>query len=509
MTAIKFRNTVLKKSESINGAEAWVVVLPAPATASDKSSKPKAFSAPEALPAAMRKFLDAFSARTDFKAKSGQIMSCDVSAELRAVAGFLPAQIEESFRILKFFRECIDAIKGVEPKNIVVDLRNVGDISSVLAKHFAAAITASLHVDPKFVKEPDTKKKTAPTVTFVTTTEDKSILKSAHHGLDTTISTNLVRTLAKLPPNELDCAKYVERCRSTAKELGLKCTVFNVDQLRKMKAGAFLAVARASADESAAIVKIEYSPKSAGKDTKHLAVVGKGIVFDTGGLNLKPAAYMIGMHGDMAGSAVALSLVSLAARAEWPVKVTTYMAIAQNDIGPNAFRQNEVVTAMNGKTIEIIHTDAEGRMILSDTLTLASRDKPDLMLDFATLTGACVGSLGEKYSGAFSNRPDWRETIIRSGVQSGERIWPFPMDADYGEVLKSDIADTKQCRLKGGPDHIEAAMFLQMFIENDVPWIHIDLSACENDGGLAHVPDKTTGFGARVGEQLARNLLNF
>ncbi len=509
MTTIKFRNTVLKKSESINGTDAWVVVLPAPAKSTDKAAKPKTFSAPENLPASMRKFLDAFAARTDFKAKPNQTMSCDVSADLRAVAGFLPENIEESIRVLKFFRNCVDSIKCVEPKNIVVDLRNVSDIASVLAKQFAAALTASLHVDPKFVKEPDTKKKTSPTVTFVTATEEKTILKSAQHGLDTTISTNLVRTLAKLPPNELDCAKYVERCRATSKEHGLKCTVFNVEQLRKMKAGAFLSVARASSDESAAIVKIEYTPKTAAKDAKHLAVVGKGIVFDTGGLNLKPAAYMIGMHGDMAGSAVALSLVTLAARAEWPIKVTAYMAIAQNDIGPNAFRQNEVVTALNGKTIEIMHTDAEGRMVLSDTLTLASRDKPDLMLDFATLTGACVGALGEKYSGAFSNRPDWRETIIRSGVQSGERVWPFPMDADFGEVLKSDIADTKQCRLKGGPDHIEAAMFLQMFIENDVPWIHIDLSACENDGGLAHVPDRTTGFGARIGEQLARNILNF
>jgi leucyl aminopeptidase len=210
----------------------------------------------------------------------------------------------------------------------------------------------------------------------------------------------------------------------------------------------------------------------------------------------------------MAGSAVAYALVRLAAREKWPFAVTAYLAIADNLTGAKAYRPNDVVTAMSGRTIEIVHTDAEGRMVLADTLHLASKDKPDLILDFATLTGACVGAIGTNYSGAFTNRPDYHAAIIASGKSSGERVWPFPIDEDYGDCLKSDTADVKQCRLTGGSDHIEAAVFLRSFLETDLPWIHIDLAAADHAGGLAHVDTEATGFGVRFAAELVQKLFS-
>ncbi len=165
------------------------------------------------------------------------------------------------------------------------------------------------------------------------------------------------------------------------------------------------------------------------------------------------------MHQDMTGSAVALASFLYLVQTEAPFELKCYLALVENSIGPAAYKQNDVVLASNGTSIEIVHTDAEGRMILADTLALASKEKPDLIMDFATLTGACIQALGTTYSGIFSKTERLNDLAIQAGKESGERVWPFPMDADFEDSLKSDIADVKQCRLKGGVDHIEAALF--------------------------------------------------
>ena len=202
---------------------------------------------------------------------------------------------------------------------------------------------------------------------------------------------------------------------------------------------------------------------------------------------------------------LAVGLFKLAVKEKWTHKVSCYLAISDNSIGDEAYRPNDVVTSLKGKTIEVVHTDAEGRMVLADTLHLASQDKPDLMMDFATLTGACVGAIGTTYSGAFTNRDEFHSLIVEAGKRSGERAWTFPLDDDFGECLKSDIADIKQCRLKGGVDHIEAAYFLREFVAKDVPWIHMDLASSGNSGGLAHVPTDCTGFGVRLCSQIIKD----
>jgi len=205
---------------------------------------------------------------------------------------------------------------------------------------------------------------------------------------------------------------------------------------------------------------------------------------------------MHGMHEDMEGSAVALGTLIALTELEVNFEIDCWLALAQNHIGPKAYKQNDVVTACNGTSIEIIHTDAEGRMVLADTLAIATKDKPDLLMDYATLTGSCVGALGTIYSGAFTNKNEFINDIIDAGRDSGERVWPFPLDEDYDKDLESTIADIKQCTLTSGPDHIHAARFLQRFV-NKTPWVHVDLSAGNNKGGLAHIATDTTAFGVR------------
>jgi leucyl aminopeptidase len=189
-----------------------------------------------------------------------------------------------------------------------------------------------------------------------------------------------------------------------------------------------------------------------------------------------------------------------------PLEIDAWLALAQNHISPRAYKQNDIVKALNGTTIEIIHTDAEGRMVLSDTLTLAARDKPDVIIDFATLTGSMHVALGTRYSGIFSNREDWCAKSIAAGVSSGERVAAFPLDADYDTALDSKIADIKQCSDDSYADHILAARFLSKFVD-DRPWIHMDLSASSQSGGLGAVASDVTGFGVAWGIALLQSAL--
>ena len=311
----------------------------------------------------------------------------------------------------------------------------------------------------------------------------------------------LSRELTVLPPNELTPALYRQYIQKLAAKEGWKYTEFDVEALRKMGAGAFVAVAQGSDPQDAAIVHLQHRVENAAKT---VALVGKGICFDTGGHNLKPARHMHGMNEDMNGSAVALGLLMVATRAAVPLNIDCWLAIAQNLISPHAYKQNDVITALNGTTIEIIHTDAEGRMVLADTLTLAARERPDAMMDFATLTGSMHAALGSRYSGIFSNRDDLVQKALAAGKSSGERIWAFPFDADYDAELESKVADIKQCTLEGEADHILAARFLSRFVD-EVPWLHMDLSASNNKGGLGAVGSDVTGFGVAWGiDMLAR-----
>jgi len=308
---------------------------------------------------------------------------------------------------------------------------------------------------------------------------------------------HLARWLTSLPPNKLDAEAYIELARSLANSEGWEFRRYGIAELEKLGAGAFLAVAQGNADDSAGIIRLRYRPEKAAT-TPAVALVGKGIIFDTGGTNLKPFQSMLDMHGDMQGSAVALGTLLALSDLGVPFTVDCWLAITENRTGPTAYKSQDLVTALNGKTIQTIHTDAEGRMALADTLTLASRESPGVMIDYATLTGSCIDAITTRYAGVFTNRADWHPRLKRTGRKAGERVWPFPIGDEFLEDLKSPVADLMQCTVKGTGDHIYAASFLSEFVENDTPWIHVDLSAGEHEDGLAHIPTKVTGFGVRL-----------
>jgi leucyl aminopeptidase len=312
----------------------------------------------------------------------------------------------------------------------------------------------------------------------------------------------LCRTLTMLPPNELTPGLYRQRIRKLAREHGWAIEEFDLKRLRRMGAGAFVAVAQGSEEQDAAIVRLRRAGR---RGRPKVSLVGKGICFDTGGHNLKSAQYMHGMHKDMNGSAVALGLLLAATKADVAPGVEAWLAIAQNHIGPRAYKQNDVVTALDGTTIEIVHTDAEGRMVLADALSLAARGKPATILDFATLTGSMKTALGNRYCGIFSNRERLIEAAMAASRATGERVQPFPMDADYDPALDSAIADVKQCSMEGQADHILAARFLQRFVK-DVPWLHMDLSASTCAGGLGASASDVTGFGVAWGLEMLERL---
>ena len=312
---------------------------------------------------------------------------------------------------------------------------------------------------------------------------------------------HLARWLTTLPPNILNSGGYRRALRDLARRQGWQFEFLDEAALRRRGAGAFLAVARANQQRDAGIVRLRYRAAQR-RNVRKLALVGKGICFDTGGINLKSHKSMYDMHTDMQGSAVAVGTLLALSELRAPYDVDCWLAITENEIGARAFRPQEVVRAANGVTIQVAHSDAEGRMVLADTLALAARERPELMIDFATLTGACVNALTERYSGAFTNRPQWHGTLQAAGQSSGERVWPFPMDDDYDSELESAIADVLQCTPDSKGDHILAARFLNRFVPAEVPWIHIDLASSNRSGGLGHVPTDITGFGVRYTVEL-------
>jgi leucyl aminopeptidase len=321
--------------------------------------------------------------------------------------------------------------------------------------------------------------------------------------------TNLVRWLTALPPNMLNAGNYHTTIATLARENKLGFEWLDERALRRAGANAFLAVASANVTRDAGIAHLTYRPRGKKVRAPDIALVGKGIVFDTGGVNVKPHAGMLNMHIDMSGSAVALATLIALAELNAPVAVDAWLAITENNVGPNGYRPSEVITASNGVTIQVVHTDAEGRMVLADTLALAGKTAPRFMIDFATLTGIAIYSLTERMSAVLTNRPKLAPQLVAAGRASGERVWNFPFEADFDSDLESKIADVMQSKGDGKGDHLLATRFLSRFVPEGVAWAHVDLCSVMRAGGLAHVNTDITGFGVRYALELIlkRNIL--
>jgi len=418
----------------------------------------------------------------------------------RAAVVFVPDTIP-TFKALTLARKVVGPLMAERSAELnVISLMDTEISASTMAEALLAAAHADLFQLPRISGKP-TEPKVLEAIHFFGNFANADF----RYAEATAEGNNLARWLTHLPGNYLTPGIYREFVESLAGEEGWGTHFYDRDELEELGAGAFLSVVEASPVRDAGILHLQYRP--AGADGKPLALVGKGICFDTGGSNLKVGGSMLGMHGDMQGSAVALGAFLALTRLEFDQPVDCWLALAENHIGSRAVKCNDVITALDGTTIELINTDAEGRMVLSDTLALVSRGKPRAIIDYATLTGSVVAALGQRMAGAITNRREWVEPIIQAGERCGERVWPFPYEDDYDEDLKSKVADTLQCRTTVPGDHIYAARLLGRFVDKEIGWIHVDMaSSGTHTGGLAHIPTDLQGFGVRFGVEWLKKL---
>ena len=312
----------------------------------------------------------------------------------------------------------------------------------------------------------------------------------------------LARDLVSEPPNELNPKHYTEEILKLTK-LGLKIEVFGEKDLKKMGMNSLLRVGQGSSNETF-LVTIKWNGKK--EKGKPLCFVGKGVCFDTGGISLKPARFMEEMKYDMGGSAVVVGLMKTLALRKAKVNAVGVVGLVENMPGSNAQRPGDIVKSYSGKTIEVLNTDAEGRLVLADALAYAEKEfKPKFIIDLATLTGAIIIALGEEYAGLFSNDDKLSEQLFKIGNTINEKVWRLPLHKNYDKLMNSKYADVQNINYAGGAGSITAAQFLQRFVSKEIPWVHLDIAgmafskkaASINSGGA-------TGFGVRLLNDLIR-----
>jgi len=314
---------------------------------------------------------------------------------------------------------------------------------------------------------------------------------------------NYARTLVNEPANLLTPTRLGELARQMAEEFGLGCEILDEARMRQLGFGTLLGVSMGSAEPPVMIV-LKYVPASgAAEGGDHLALIGKGVTFDTGGISIKPSDGMEKMKYDMAGAAAVLGAMRAIAQLRPAIPVTALAPCVENMPGHKAQRPGDIVTSYQGKTVEVLNTDAEGRLILADALTYAARQGCTHLVDAATLTGAIAVALGHLYAGVFSNQDAFREKLLAASRSAGERMWPFPMDEEYKEYLKSAFADMANIGGRWGGS-ITAAKFLEEFVEGK-PWIHLDIAGTAwLDDGKPFLAKGPTGLPVRTLVELAR-----
>jgi leucyl aminopeptidase len=314
---------------------------------------------------------------------------------------------------------------------------------------------------------------------------------------------NFSRSLANEPANVLPPSRLAQHAREMAAAYGLECEVLDQDRMRQLGMGALLGVAQGSAEPPALIV-VRYLPPTPSSSTDHLGLVGKGVTFDTGGISIKPSDGMEKMRFDMSGGASVLGAMRAISQLKPPIPVTAIVPAVENMPGSKAQRPGDIVTTLAGKTVEVLNTDAEGRLILIDALTYAQRLGCTHLVDTATLTGSIVVALGNVNIGAFTNNEAFLQKLRAAAASEGEKMWQMPMDEEYKQALKSDFADLPNIGGRPGGS-ITAAMFIRDFV-NEIPWVHLDIAGTAwLDDAKPYMAKGATGVGVRTFVRLAQD----
>ena len=392
--------------------------------------------------------------------------------------------------------------KGI--RNVTLSLTGTV-VETAQAEEFVLAATEGALVgnwEPdKYKSDPKKNEKQVETFTVSLGGGDDQRLEAAlERGRIIGDAQNFARDLVNEPANKLTPARLAEAAQTSCEELNISCEILDQAAMEKLGMGALLGVAQGSTNSPFLIV-MKYRPsKEFGSD--RLAIVGKGVTFDTGGISIKPADGMEKMKYDMAGAAATIGAMRAIAQLKPHIPVTGYVPTVENMINGNAQRPGDIVTSMAGKTIEVLNTDAEGRLILADAITYANRNGATHIIDAATLTGAIGIALGHHNIGAFTNQQDFLNRFLRGAQTAGEKTWQLPMDEEYKEYLKSAFADLPNIGGRYGGS-ITAAWFLREFAD-PTPWIHLDIAATAwLDDAKAWISKGPTGVAVRSFVQLA------
>ena len=381
---------------------------------------------------------------------------------------------------------------------LVADLSGADATPQAAARFAAAAAQRAWRYDHYRTKLSDKQKVSLTTLTIAGAPDGTDAAWAAQDAV--TQGLELTRNLVAAPPNILYPETFVEQVRESVEGLGLEIIVLGEDEMREHGMGALLGVSQGSVRD-ARILALKWN--GAGEGDPTLALVGKGVTFDTGGISLKPGAGMEDRKWDMGGAgAVAGTMKALAAR-KAKVNVVGVMGLVENMPDGNAQRPGDVVTSMSGQTIEILNTDAEGRLVLCDAITWTQQTfRPKTIIDLATLTGAMIVSLGNEYGGLFSNDDGLADKLLAAGTATGDKLWRFPLSDTYNKLIDSPIADMKNVGPRGAGS-ITAAQFIQRFVDEGVQWAHLDIAGMVWSDKAAATYDKgATGYGVKLLDRL-------
>lgn len=389
----------------------------------------------------------------------------------------------------------IEARRHSSPKVGIV-LAGLSHLTDAAVEAIGLAAYSFVHHSPRLAKRQRPKQlRTA--VILLPATQVAAARRLQNRSQQVVAGIDLARDLVNQPANHLAPATLVaeaKRIAALAPEVTVK--ILNRSQAAKQHFNAFLAVAQGS-DTEPYVIHLTYRPKQT--TTRSVAIIGKGITFDSGGLSLKPAHYLETMKCDMGGAAAVLGAFQALTSLKPAVTVHGIIATCENMISGKAYRPGDVITAKNGTTIEVLNTDAEGRLTLADALTYAAEQKPDVMIDLATLTGSCVVALGETVAGLWGTSDELMQAVQAAGAAAGEQLETMPMPAEYAALLESSVADLRNIGTNRYGDAIVAAMFLREFV-GTIPWAHLDIAgpAYINHPLLSYLQHGATGFGVRT-----------
>lgn len=425
----------------------------------------------------------------------------DASGRSRIVIGAGPSKSVDGNRLRRIGAQAVRS--GARVKRLVVDVLDlVSELPSAERAASIRALAEGLELGSyRFTEYRSDPKPVVLASVVVAGVSGQGPTAAFTQGLKIGAAQNFARDLVNRPGGDLTPAALAEEARKLARKERFAIEVLNLSQIRRQNLGGLLGVNRGSTHEPR-FVKITYSPRSP-KGT--LALVGKGITFDSGGLSIKTGEGMMTMKMDMGGAAAVLGCFA-ALRAVAPAcKVVGYLPMTDNMSDGDAMRPGDVLTIRNGTTVEVLNTDAEGRLILADALSLATEDAPDAIVDLATLTGAVEIALGGRIAAVMSNTDGWRDAVESAADAAGERMWPLPLPEDYRPFLDSDVADLRNISRSRGGGTITAGLFLQEFVGDDIPWAHIDIAGTAwSDAEDAETTKGGTGYGVRTLIELAR-----